>query len=149
MDEKIKGAMEQVYTGESKALLRLQVYAKKAEEEGFPQIAKLFRVIAFSEWLHGSRALKYLREIKSTEENLKLSFESETKVAGIAYEVIRYAGKHKDSLLARALVYPGLMMQKITTREPEPQMIEVAIRSLESVLEQERDRRDDAAAPAG
>ncbi len=86
MDEKIKGAMEQVYTGESKALLRLQVYAKKAEEEGFPQIAKLFRVIAFSEWLHGSRALRYLREIRGTEENLKLSFESETKVAGIAYE---------------------------------------------------------------
>ncbi len=86
MDEKITAAMQQVYTGEAKALLRLQVYAKKAEEEGYPQIARLFRVIAFSEWLHGSRALRYLREIKETEENLKLSFESETKVAGIAYE---------------------------------------------------------------
>jgi len=86
MDEKITAAMQQVYTGEAKALLRLQVYAKKAEEEGYPQIARLFRVIAFSEWLHGSRALRYLREIKGTEENLKLSFESETKVAGIAYE---------------------------------------------------------------
>jgi rubrerythrin len=86
MDDKIKDAMGQVYTGESKALLRLQVYAKKAEEEGYPQMAKLFRVVAFSEWLHGSRALKYLKEIKGTEENLKLSFESETRVAGIAYE---------------------------------------------------------------
>lgn len=86
MDEKIKSAMEQVYTGEAKALLRLQVYAKKAEEEGYPQIARLFRVIAFSEWIHGSRALRYLREIRGTEENLKLSFESETKVAGVAYE---------------------------------------------------------------
>jgi rubrerythrin len=86
MDDKIKDAMGQVYTGESKALLRLQVYAKKAEEEGYPQMAKLFRVVAFSEWLHGSRALRYLKEIKGTEENLKLSFESETRVAGIAYE---------------------------------------------------------------
>jgi rubrerythrin len=86
MDEKIKGAMQQVYTGESKALLRLQVYAKKAEEEGYPQMARLFRVIAFSEWIHGSRALTFLREIKATEENLRLSFESETKVAGVAYD---------------------------------------------------------------
>jgi rubrerythrin len=86
MDEKIKGAMEQVYTGESKALLRLQVYAKKAEEEGYSQIARLFRVIAFSESIHGSRALRYLHEINGTEENLKLSFESETRVAGVAYD---------------------------------------------------------------
>jgi rubrerythrin len=86
MDEKIKGAMEQIYAGESKALLRLQVYAKKAEEEGYAQIARLFRVVAFSEWIHGSRALRYLREIQGTEENLKLSFESEMKVAGVAYD---------------------------------------------------------------
>jgi rubrerythrin len=86
MDDKIRDAMQQAYTGESKALLRLQIYAKKAEEEGYPQIAKLFRVIAYSEWIHGSRALRYLREIKGTEENLKASFESETKVAGVAYD---------------------------------------------------------------
>ncbi len=86
MDDKIRDAMQQAYTGESKALLRLQVYAEKADEDGYPQIAKLFRVIAFSEWIHGSRALRYLREIKGTEENLKLSFESETKVAGVAYD---------------------------------------------------------------
>jgi len=66
-------------------------------------------------------------------------------VAGIAYEVIRFAGKHKDSLFARMLVYPGLLMQKITTREPEPGMIEVAIKSLQSVLEREAAHRDEAA----
>jgi uncharacterized protein YqhQ len=58
-------------------------------------------------------------------------------VTGIAYEVIRYSGRHKDSAFARMLVYPGILTQKITTREPEPAMIEVAIKSLESVLEKE------------
>lgn len=58
-------------------------------------------------------------------------------VAGIAYEVIRFAGKHKNWALSRLLVLPGLIMQKITTREPEPEMIEVAIRSLECVLEKQ------------
>jgi len=86
MDERIKEAIHQAFTGEAKAHLRLKVYAEKAEEEGFPQLAKLFRVIAFSEELHGKRALRLLKEIKSTQDNLAESFESETKVAGVAYD---------------------------------------------------------------
>jgi uncharacterized protein YqhQ len=67
-------------------------------------------------------------------------------VAGIAYEIIRFAGAHKDSALARALVYPGLLMQKLTTREPEPSMVEVAIKSLQSVFETEKSRSQEAEA---
>lgn len=58
-------------------------------------------------------------------------------VAGVAYEIIRFAGNCKDSILTKLILLPGLMMQKITTREPEPAMVEVAIRSLQSVLEKE------------
>jgi len=89
----------QAYTGESKAHLRLKVFAEKAQEEGYPQLAKLFRVIAFSEELHGKRALKLLKEIRSTEENLAESFESETRVAGVAYDsFIRYAEEAGDKM---------------------------------------------------
>ncbi|MDT8273224.1 MAG: rubrerythrin family protein [Desulfomonilia bacterium] len=86
MDDTIREAIHQAYTGEAKASLRLRIFAEKAEEEGYPQLAKLFRVISFSEELHGKRALKILKEIKSTEENLAESFESETRVAGVAYD---------------------------------------------------------------
>lgn len=86
MDEKIKEAFHQVYEAEAKAALRLKVFAKKADQEGLPQIAKLFRVIAFSEEIHGERALRMLREIKDTDSNLKESFQSETSIAGVAYE---------------------------------------------------------------
>lgn len=87
-----KSALYMAYTGESKAALRLKVYAEKADSEGYAQMAKLFRVIAFSEEIHGSRALKLLRDVKSTEENLAASFESEMHVAGVAYdEFIRQA----------------------------------------------------------
>ncbi len=86
MDDLIRDAMHQAYAGESKASLRLKVFAEKAEQEGYPQLAKLFKVISFSEELHGKRALRLLREIKSTEENLADSFESETRVAGVAYD---------------------------------------------------------------
>jgi rubrerythrin len=86
MDEKIREALQQAYVGEAKAALRLKVYAQKADDEGYKQIARLFRVIAFSEEIHGIRALRVLREIKTTEENLAASFESEKKVAEIAYD---------------------------------------------------------------
>ena len=84
--DKIQDALNQAYAGEAKASLRLKVYAQKAEEEGYKQMAKLFRVIAFSEEIHGARALRVLREIKSTEENLAASFESEKQVAEVAYD---------------------------------------------------------------
>jgi rubrerythrin len=97
MDDKIKDAMHQAYTGESKAGLRLKVFAEKADQEGYPQLAKLFRVISFSEELHGKRALRLMKEIKSTEENLAESFESETRVAGVAYDnFIKYAEEVGD-----------------------------------------------------
>lgn len=86
MSNKTEDALYQAYTGEAKAALRLKVFADKAEEEGYLQIAKLFRVIAFSEQVHGARALQVLGKVKNTEENLAASFESETKVAEVAYD---------------------------------------------------------------
>ncbi len=82
----INDALHQAYTGEAKAALRLKLFAEKAQQEGYSQMAKLFSVIAFSEEIHGKRALKLLKEIKSTEENLAASFESEQKVAEVAYD---------------------------------------------------------------
>ncbi|MGB9779606.1 DUF1385 domain-containing protein [Caldanaerobacter sp.] len=57
-------------------------------------------------------------------------------VAGISYEVIKLAGKSDDKILS-LFVYPGLLLQKITTREPDDSQLEVAIASLKSVLEDE------------
>jgi rubrerythrin len=80
-----KEALQQAYAGEAKAALRLRVFAEKAEQEGYPQMAKLFRVIAWSEEIHGARALKVLKAIGSTEDNLAESFQSEQGVAEVAY----------------------------------------------------------------
>ncbi len=59
-------------------------------------------------------------------------------VAGIAYEAIKFAGKHKGSRFTRWLLAPGLWSQHITTREPEEAHIEVALRALQAVVERER-----------
>ena len=81
----VKELFHKAYTGEAKAALRLKVFADKADKEGYPQMAKLFSVISFSEEIHGARNLRMLKEIGSTEENLSSSFESETKIAEVAY----------------------------------------------------------------
>jgi uncharacterized protein YqhQ len=54
-------------------------------------------------------------------------------VAGISYEIIRYSAKHPGSLL-RVVTLPGLLLQKITTKEPDEPQLEIAIRALEEAL---------------
>lgn len=55
-------------------------------------------------------------------------------IAGISYEIIRLAGK-SDNIIVRALSAPGLLMQKLTTKEPTDDMIEVAIKAVEAVFD--------------
>jgi uncharacterized protein YqhQ len=58
-------------------------------------------------------------------------------IAGIAYELIRFAGKHQDNSVLMALLGPGLWLQRLTTRQPTLDQIEVSIRALREVLERE------------
>jgi uncharacterized protein YqhQ len=58
-------------------------------------------------------------------------------IAGLAYEVIRFAGKHQGNRFVMALLAPGLWLQRLTTREPTLDQIEVSIQALSRVLERE------------
>jgi uncharacterized protein YqhQ len=58
-------------------------------------------------------------------------------VAGISYELIRLAGRFRDETLVKALFWPGLMTQYLTTKEPDAAQIEVALASLKLVVEAE------------
>ena len=55
-------------------------------------------------------------------------------VAGIAYEIIRWSAANDGNPVVRALITPGLLLQKLTTREPDDSMVEAAIAALEPVL---------------
>ncbi|HYY32307.1 MAG TPA: DUF1385 domain-containing protein [Gaiellaceae bacterium] len=55
-------------------------------------------------------------------------------IAGIAYEIIRFAGQHPQNPALRTLLAPGLWLQRLTTREPTLDQIEVSIRALREVL---------------
>jgi uncharacterized protein YqhQ len=61
-------------------------------------------------------------------------------VAGLAFELIKLIGKYRTHLWARAIMWPGLQLQRLTTREPDHEQLEVAIASLEAVLAKEDPR---------
>jgi rubrerythrin len=72
--------LQEAFAGESQANRKYLAFAKQAEKEGYPQVAKLFRAAAAAETVHAHSHLKQLGGIKSTKENL------ETAVSGEAFE---------------------------------------------------------------
>jgi uncharacterized protein YqhQ len=66
-------------------------------------------------------------------------------IAGIAYELIRFAGKHQSNRVLMTLLAPGLWLQRLTTREPSLDQIEVSIRALREVLDLEARKGSDRA----
>jgi uncharacterized protein YqhQ len=58
-------------------------------------------------------------------------------IAGLSYEVIKCAGRNRRKRWVRGLMWPGLMLQNLTTREPDEEQLAVAIAALEKVLEHE------------
>jgi uncharacterized protein YqhQ len=59
-------------------------------------------------------------------------------IAGLSYEVIKWAGRNRRKRWVRAVMWPGLMLQNLTTREPDEEQLAVAIASLEKVLAEEK-----------
>jgi uncharacterized protein YqhQ len=58
-------------------------------------------------------------------------------IAGLAYELIRFAGKHQGNRIVMSLLAPGLWLQRLTTRKPSLDQLEVSIRALQEVLKRE------------
>jgi uncharacterized protein YqhQ len=59
-------------------------------------------------------------------------------IAGLSYEVIKWAGKNRRKAWVRGIMWPGLMLQNLTTREPDLDQLAVAIASLNAVLSREK-----------
>ena len=80
MSEKTEKNLAYAFAAESKASVRNAVFARKADMEGFPQIARLFRAVSEAESVHAHRYLLLMRgKIGSTEENLETAFQNEIK----------------------------------------------------------------------
>lgn len=74
--------LKAAFAGESQANRKYLAFAQKADEEGYPQIARLFRAAAHAETIHALNHLRALGEVKSTAENLQAA------IGGENYEVV-------------------------------------------------------------
>jgi rubrerythrin len=133
MNDKENKSDKNLYTafvGEATAALRLKGFAEKADKEGYPQMARLFRAISAAEEVHALKHLRILKIIKSTQENLEQSFESETMVSeGIYPELIKVAieeghkaaeisfSQARDAEEVHGKLYKGAIEQMISEAE--------------------------------
>src|SRR5512147_2665452 len=84
--------LKDAFAGESQANRKYLAFAKKAEEEGYGQVAKLFRAAAAAETIHALNHLKALSAVKSTKENLMAA------ISGESYEFQKmYPGMISDA----------------------------------------------------
>ena len=94
------------FAGESQANRKYLAFAKKADDEGYPQVAKLFRAAAEAETVHALTHLKTLGAIGSTAENLQTAIEGETHEFKKMYpEMIATADADGDKPALRTFTY--------------------------------------------
>jgi rubrerythrin len=90
--------LKDAFAGESQANRKYLAFAKKAEEEGYPQVAKLFRAAAEAETVHAHNHLRVLKGVRGTRENLQEAIAGETHEFKKMYpEMMDAAKAEKDN----------------------------------------------------
>jgi len=91
--------LKDAFAGESQANRKYLAFAKKAEQEGYKQVAKLFRAAAEAETVHAISHLKAMEGVGATEENLQEAIDGETHEYVEMYpEMIKEAEKEKNNI---------------------------------------------------
>jgi rubrerythrin len=98
---KSEGYLKEAFAGESQANRTYLAFAKAADEEGHPQVARLFRAAAEAETVHALNHLRVLNGVKSTKENLKAAIAGETHEFTHMYPEMIEAAKAEGNRDAR------------------------------------------------
>ncbi|CUX77629.1 Rubrerythrin [Thermococcus chitonophagus] len=91
-----KKFLEDAFAGESMAHMKYLIFAEEAEKEGFKNIAKLFKAIAYAEFVHAKNHLKALGKVGKTEENLQAGIDGETYEVEEMYPVFKNAAEFQN-----------------------------------------------------
>lgn len=103
---KAEDGLKEAFAGESQANRKYLAFAKKAEQEGFKQVAKLFKAAAEAETVHAHAHLRELNGIKSTKENLQEAIGGETHEFKEMYpEMIENAKAEDNKGALRSFTY--------------------------------------------
>lgn len=104
--------LRDAFAGESQANRKYLAFAKKADKEGYPQVAKLFRAAGAAETVHAHAHLRALGEIGSTADNLKVAVEGETHEFKHMYpEMIADAKEEGNKTAERSFIFANEVEQ--------------------------------------
>ncbi|MBN1471200.1 MAG: rubrerythrin family protein [Syntrophaceae bacterium] len=108
--------LKEAFAGESQANRKYLAFAAKADQEGFPQAAKLFRAAAAAETVHAHAHLRALKGIKSTKENLQEAIAGETHEFKSMYPGMIEAAKTEENKDAERTFHFANEVEKIHAR---------------------------------
>ncbi|MCD6385221.1 rubrerythrin family protein [Candidatus Sumerlaeota bacterium] len=101
------------FAGESQAHMKYLIFAQKAEAEGYPNIARLFRAIAYAEQVHATNHFKALGELGGTLENLGSAIEGETYEVEEMYPAFDAVARLQQEKEAQRSIHFALEAEKI------------------------------------
>lgn len=104
---------EAAFAGESQAHMKYLVFAARAEQEGFPVIARLFRAVSFAEQVHATNHFKTLGNLGQTTDNLQAAIDGETYEVHEMYPAFEAVSKLQDEKSATRSNQWALAAEKV------------------------------------
>ena len=113
MRQMTQANLEAAFAGESQAHMKYKIFAEKAKEEGYPEVARLFRAISYAEEIHATNHLKQLQSIGSTAENLGEAMGGENYENTEMYPAFNAVAKLQEEKGAMLSIHYALEAEKI------------------------------------
>lgn len=113
MHEMTQANLEAAFAGESQAHMKYKIFADKAEEEGYPQVARLFRAISFAEQVHATNHFRQLQGIGETADNLGVAIGGENYENTEMYPSFSAVAKLQGEKGAMLSIHYALEAEKI------------------------------------
>ncbi len=113
MRKMTKANLESAFAGESQAYTKYLIFAEQAERENFPNVARLFRAIAFAEQVHAANHLKALGYLGQTAENLQTAINGETYEVEEMYPAYRAVAELQEEKSAVRTTSWALEAEKV------------------------------------
>jgi len=113
MRKMTEDSLRAAFAGESQAHMKYLIFSQKAEEEGYPNIARLFKAIAYAEQVHATNHFKALQELGSSGENLDAAIGGETFEVDEMYPAYDAIAKLQKETGAERSIHFALEAEKI------------------------------------
>lgn len=113
MKQMTKANLEAAFAGESQAHMKYSIYAEKAEREGYPHVAKLFRAISYAEKVHASNHLRALEKVHDTASNLLDAAAGENYEVTEMYPAFEAVAKLQEEMSAVRSIQYAVEAEKI------------------------------------